>query len=206
LTAMPMGNGHRSLPSSEFAFGIIDAQRLPGGELSSSAPKRSDNVKDYFIFGRDVLAIGDGEIVAIGDKWPDKWVENPLKYSIERITDLTSNLIRKNIEFENAYLGNYVIIDHQNGEFSAYVHLSENSTLVKPGDKVKQGQKIAKVGNTANSTEPHLHFQLMDGKDYASSNGLPAMFKDVPSPLELVSDFAEVNSLIYSDYLFLFIK
>lgn len=55
-------------------------------------------------------------------------------------------------------------------------------------------------------TFTHLHFQLMDGEDYASANGLPIMFKDLPAPLEPVHDFAEVNTLVYSDYLFVFIK
>lgn len=208
VSAMPLNEaiGHRGLLSSEFAIDIIDARRLPSGELSSSSPPHSDNVKDYFIFERDVLAVGDGVIVAVGNKWPDKWCKNPLKYSIKRVTNLTVNLIRQGVEFENAYIGNYVIIDHHTGEFSAYVHLSENSITVKPGDEVIQGQVIAKVGNTANSTEPHLHFQLMDGEDYASANGLPIMFKDLPAPLEPVHDFAEVNTLVYSDYLFVFIK
>lgn len=208
ISAMPLNeaNGHRGLPSSEFAFDIIDVRRLSGGELSSSSPHRSDNVKNYFIFERDVLAVGDGGVVAIGNGWPNKWMENPLRYSEKRISSLTEDLIKKGVKFENAYIGNYIIIDHQNGEFSAYVHLSENSIMVKPGDKVEQGQVIAKVGNTANSTEPHLHFQLMDGKDYAAANGLPVMFKDLPTPLEPAHDFAEVNTLIYSDYLFAFSK
>jgi hypothetical protein len=208
VSAMPLNeaNGHRGLPSSEFAIDIIDVRRLPGGELSSSSPHHSNNVKDYFIFERDTLAAGDGVVAAIGNKWPNKLCENPLRYSVKRITNLTVNLLKKGAEFENAYIGNYVIIDHRNGEFSAYVHLSENSITVEQGDEVKQGQVIAKVGNTANSTEPHLHFQLMDGKDYASANGLPVMFNNLPAPLEPVHDFAEVNTLIYSDYLFLFIK
>lgn len=208
VSAMPFNetNGHRGFPSSEFAIDIIDVRRLPGGELSSSSPLHSDNVKDYFIFERDILAVGDGVVVAIGNKWPDKWMENPLRYSVNRITNLTVNLLKQGVEFENGYIGNYVIIDHRNGEFSAYVHLSENSITVEPGNEVKQGQVIAKVGNTANSIEPHLHFQLMDGKDYASANGLPVMFKNLPAPLDSVHDFSEVNTLIYSDYLFLFIK
>lgn len=199
-------NGHRGSPSSEFAIDIIDVRRLPGGELSSSSSPHSNNVNDYYIFDREVIAVGDGFVVALGNKWPNKWVEDPLKYSIERITDLTVKLIRQGVEFENAYIGNYVILDHRNGEFSAYVHLSENSITVKLRDEVKQGQVIAKVGNTANSTEPHLHFQLMDGRDYAAANGLPVMFKDLPTPLELVHDFVEVNTLIYSDYLYVFVK
>ena len=54
--------------------------------------------------------------------------------------------------------GNYVIIDHGNGELSHYYHLETRS--VKAGEKVKQGQKIGTVGSTGNSTGPHLHFAI----------------------------------------------
>ncbi len=55
---------------------------------------------------------------------------------------------------------NYVSIDHGDGELSEYMHLKKDSVLVKPGDKVCTGQKIALSGNTGYSTEPHLHFHV----------------------------------------------
>lgn len=54
--------------------------------------------------------------------------------------------------------GNYIIIDHQNGYQTAYGHLNE--ILVTNGEAVTQGQLIGKVGNTGNSTGPHLHFEI----------------------------------------------
>jgi murein DD-endopeptidase MepM/ murein hydrolase activator NlpD len=41
------------------------------------------------------------------------------------------------------------------------------------GDKVTKGQVIAKLGNTGNSSLPHLHFHLMDGPSVLGSDGLP---------------------------------
>lgn len=59
--------------------------------------------------------------------------------------------------------GNYVILDHGNGELSYYYHMTERS--VKKGDTVKQGQTIGTVGSTGNSTGPHLHFAIkINGK------------------------------------------
>lgn len=54
--------------------------------------------------------------------------------------------------------GNYVVVDHGNGFVSLYGHL--NSIFVQPGENVYSGQKLGSVGNTGNSTGPHLHFEI----------------------------------------------
>lgn len=60
-----------------------------------------------------------------------------------------------------SYFGGYglcVEVTHNNGTFTRYGHCSKVD--VKVGDKVAQGEKIAEVGNTGNSTGPHLHFEI----------------------------------------------
>ena len=54
--------------------------------------------------------------------------------------------------------GNYVVLNHGNGVRTKYLHCS--STLVQVGQKVTQGQTIAKVGDTGVATGPHLHFSI----------------------------------------------
>ncbi len=64
--------------------------------------------------------------------------------------------------------GNVVVIRHKDsGEIFAtrYDHLKKSSILVKKGDFVKKGQKIAEVGSAGKSTQPHLHFEVW-GKTY----------------------------------------
>ena len=55
--------------------------------------------------------------------------------------------------------GNYIVIRHGNGIQTKYLHL--NKILVKPGKKVKKGQKIGLVGSTGRSTGPHLHYEVI---------------------------------------------
>lgn len=63
-----------------------------------------------------------------------------------------------------AEYGNIVDVDHDNGLTSRYAHLSRS--VVRVGDVVMKGQKIALVGNTGRTTGPHLHFEVRE-------NGIP---------------------------------
>jgi hypothetical protein len=66
-----------------------------------------------------------------------------------------------------------VIIDIGGGYYAFYAHLKPGGVKVKLGDKVKRGQVIGIVGNTGNSTEPHLHFHVSDGNSPLGSEGVP---------------------------------
>jgi murein DD-endopeptidase MepM/ murein hydrolase activator NlpD len=61
-------------------------------------------------------------------------------------------------EFHSAY-GNMIEVDHGNDLITRYAHASR--TLVRQGDLIKRGQKIAEVGTTGRSTGPHLHFEVL---------------------------------------------
>lgn len=62
--------------------------------------------------------------------------------------------------------GNYVIIRHSKHEYSMIAHIKKGSFCVKAGDKVCRGQQIACCGNSGNTSEPHIHFQIQQGKRF----------------------------------------
>jgi hypothetical protein len=213
ISSLPLGFSHRGAHSQEFAMDIMELRRIGQGEFSTSKKpgagehrvvQTSENVDDYFIYDRGVRAAADGVVVAVENRFPDSMSKNPQENFIKRLNDLTPQLQQKGVSERNIRSGNYIVIDHLNGEFSTYCHLREN-IQVKTGEKVKKGQVIAQVGNSGNSSEPHLHFQLMDDKDFATANGLPVVFEDIYLETALDSPFfGERNCLLYSEFIFAF--
>lgn len=82
--------------------------------------------------------------------------------------------------------GNYVVIDHGQGEFSLYGHLQKGSVRVRPGQKVSAGERLGLCGNSGASEIPHLHFQLQSRADIRLADGLPPIFYDYFSPVTYI--------------------
>ena len=80
-------------------------------------------------------------------------------------------------------LGNCVIIDHGNTEYSVMMHMQPGSVTVKAGDRVVAGQVIGKLGNSGDSFGPHLHYQLQSGPRLFQDQPLPFRFQNIESPL-----------------------
>lgn len=114
----------------------------------------------YYCWGRSVRAPADGTIVEAVDSLSDNDPGSPSPIST---------------------LGNYVIIDHANGEYSVLANLRQGSLAVQKGQPIKAGNPVGECGNSGASTEPHLHYQLQDGPDPARAMGLPAQFSSYVS-------------------------
>jgi murein DD-endopeptidase MepM/ murein hydrolase activator NlpD len=72
--------------------------------------------------------------------------------------------------------GNYVTIRIGPDRYATYAHLKRGSIRVHTGQRVGSGEVIALVGNTGQSTGPHLHFQISDGNSFLGSEGVPFVF------------------------------
>lgn len=146
-------NRHASVPDMRYALDL-----LVRGEDGHSYRGRGRNNDEYLAWNRPVVAAGDGVVVVAKDGFPDTPPNHPRLGSL---------------------YGNYVVVDHGRGEFSLYGHLKQGSVKVKPGDAVSAGDRLARVGSSGLSTEPHLHFQLMDAGEYLEAQGLPVQLVDL---------------------------
>lgn len=122
------------------------------GRLSSGDGSANE---DYYCYGKRLNAPGAGKIIAI---------ENNIEENIPGVLN------------GDQPAGNYIIIDHLNGEFSQMAHFKKHSIIVSIGDMVIKGQKVGEAGNSGNSTGPHLHYQLQTTGELLKGIGLPAQF------------------------------
>ncbi len=114
--------------------------------------------KNYYAYGSEALAVADGTVTEIKDGIP------------QNVPGVNSRAVPITLE---TVAGNHVILDIGNGRYAFYAHLQPGSIRVKLGDKVHQGQVVGLVGNTGNSTEPHLHFHICNANSPLGSEGLP---------------------------------
>lgn len=84
------------------------------------------------------------------------------------------------------YHANIIVLEHPNGVRTGYAHLKKDSAVVKIGDYVIQGQKIALSGLTGQTPFPHLHFFATN---LSGTEPRPISFKDVPSGIPFAGRF-----------------
>ncbi|TXD35659.1 M23 family metallopeptidase [Lujinxingia vulgaris] len=96
----------------------------------------------YAIYGTPVLAPCEGEVLATRSDLPD---QKPMEMDPDNL------------------LGNFITL-HCHDLTILLAHLRHDSPGVEAGDMVKAAQPIAEVGNTGNTSEPHLHIHAVEGR------------------------------------------
>ncbi|HVY96172.1 MAG TPA: M23 family metallopeptidase [Solirubrobacterales bacterium] len=136
-----------------FAIDFIQVQ--PSGLLGTGP---LDQLSSYPFFGDEVIAAAPGKVVtAVGNR-----PETPPG-------DLPPSTAAHSA-------GNHVVVAMGQHRYALYAHLQPGSLTVKPGDHVRTGQLLGRLGSSGNSNAPHLHFQLMDGPSPLASEGIPYRF------------------------------
>jgi Peptidase family M23 len=154
---------HRNLVlSANGTYVTPEMFAIDWAQVVSGAFFRGDGkqLSDYPDFGAPIHAVANGTVVTTINDRP----EAPLGAS-----ESGNPTVHKPSDFG----GNEVIEKIGPGLYAAYEHLQTGSVMVKPGQHLHPGQVIGLLGNTGNSTFPHLHFGIQDGPDVLTSNALP---------------------------------
>lgn len=127
----------------------IDWMRPKGGPIAEGAASVDAGA------GADVLAVSDGVVASVRDG----------------VAEPTPDGERPPATLSDA-TGNFVSIDIGNGRYAFYEHLMPGLP-VKPGDRVKRGQVIGRLGSTGQANRPHLHFHLANADSALGAEGVP---------------------------------
>lgn len=137
-----IANRHNSLPEQKYALDLV---RLNNSGVSRDS--HGQGVEAFLAWGSEVVSPVEGRVVSVVDAHTDR----PMG--------------QRDIEHP---AGNHVIIQTADGMRLMVAHLQSGSVVVHAGDNVVVGSPLGRVGNSGNSSEPHLHLQAMrqQGEDW----------------------------------------
>jgi len=129
----------------------IDWTRLVGGALYTGDGGQNS---DWADFGAAIYSVADGTVVSTVDGLPD-------------IPPFEANPgLRKPAD----WAGNNAIIRIGPGRYAVYGHLQTGSVRVRRGQRVRAGQQLGRLGNSGNTTGPHLHFGIQERPNFFSQS------------------------------------
>jgi hypothetical protein len=148
--------------SSRYAYDLMSVDEK--GSMYNGSPYAKQN---WYSFGKPVFAPLEGVVVAVQNSIPDnefdgKTVKSP---KLDPKTDPEG-------------MGNFIIIQHANGEYSMMLHLEAGSIRARAGQMVRAGDEIGEVGFSGAVVYPHLHYSVTNGTKELASEGLPNYFNN----------------------------
>ena len=148
-------NDHWTTSSQRNALDIF---RVVDGSSHRDDSKR---LASYYAFGKPLLAPANGRITVLLDSRPDLAIGDSDRRHPE---------------------GNYLVMDIGGGRYVMMAHLEQGSARVEVGDRVRVGQRLAQVGNSGNTSEPHLHIQVQNVPTFEVSDAgvrtYPILFRN----------------------------
>lgn len=180
---------HRRLNTTHWGMKLLKINRnitryaidLAPSDTDGKIFKKSGNtLEDYYGFGQEVFSPANGKVIEVANGHPDNEINGKLAYGFFKF-----------INNPKLASGNYIVIDHLNGEVSLLAHLNDGSITVEVGQTVNAGDLIGKIGNSGDSTYPHLHFQL-ENEHSLNTQTFPVKFIGIQS-----LNGVEVNEAIF---------
>lgn len=150
-------NYHYEIEEQRYAYDLVI---IKNGQSFRNTPTSND---DFYAFNKEVVAPCDGRVVQV----------------VNSIVD--NELGSTNVSNPE---GNYVIIQHANNEYSLIAHFKQNSIVVKEGQMIKQSQLVGFCGNSGNSSEPHIHFQVMNSPNHHNAKSIRIRFHGDYEPIQ----------------------
>ncbi len=122
-------------------------------------------------YGQPVLSPVDGVVIRVVSRRRDHWSRTSWPALLYLLVESVREFLGP-----SRILGNHVVIDCGDRRYAVLAHLRRRSVFVQQGQRVRAGQQIAECGNSGNSTEPHLHVQVMDHPNPLFAAGIPIVF------------------------------
>ena len=144
-----LGNHHAVVPDQRHAYDFA-IWRGRGTHRGDGAQNR-----DYWAWNRPVLAPAAGTVVAVADGLRDN---------------------RPQVQTDARHpAGNHVVLRLGRNEHALLAHMRSGTVRVRPGQRVARGHVLGRVGNSGNSSEPHIHLHLQDRPEVRSGQavGIP---------------------------------
>lgn len=156
-------NYHAVTPGQRHAYDLLIWK---DGSTHQGDGTRNDQ---YYVWGQQVLAPADGKVVAVLNDQPDQEPGVPLSQSNPAAFDKLHPA------------GNHVVLQTAEGEFVFLAHMQKGSVRVAVGDTVRSGDVLGLVGDSGNTSEPHLHIHVQNSANFYAPNavGLPLAFDDI---------------------------
>jgi murein DD-endopeptidase MepM/ murein hydrolase activator NlpD len=170
--------------ASAYAIDFVPVDdRGRSARLSLDALLRPEPPELFPGFGRPITAPAPGTVVAVHDTEPDhesfRGIPS-IRYALTQRQRVSTGW--------RGLAGNHVIIETSSGPFVALCHLQHGSIRVSFGQRVAVGDELGRCGNSGNSTEPHLHVQVMDGADPSHASAVALSFRGMlPRNREIVA-------------------